>query len=94
MKSTKKNSFSLGAWKLALALGTALLLSENSARVMSNEFLGSGFQVSNTKMFAQEQTETTEMNFTKNSVYSLLCYSICQISDFDARLRSGSGGEG
>ena len=49
MKSTKKNSFSLGAWKLALALGNALLPSGNSARVMSNELLGSGFQVSNTR---------------------------------------------
>src|SRR5882724_5093702 len=31
MKSTKKNSFRLGAWKLALALATALVLSGNSA---------------------------------------------------------------
>ena len=31
MKSTKKNSFTLKAWKLALALATALVLSGNSA---------------------------------------------------------------
>ena len=35
MKSTKKNSFRLGAWKLALALATALVLSGNSALAAS-----------------------------------------------------------
>ena len=35
MKSTKKNSFRLGAWKLVLALGTALVLSGNSALAAS-----------------------------------------------------------
>jgi lipid-binding SYLF domain-containing protein len=35
MKQTKKNSFRLGAWKLALALATALILSGNAALAAS-----------------------------------------------------------
>ena len=35
MKPTKKNSFRLGAWKLALALATALILSGNAALAAS-----------------------------------------------------------
>ena len=35
MEPTKKNSFRLGAWKLALALATALILSGNAALAAS-----------------------------------------------------------